>query len=189
MKDLKRTLKIAGIISLVASLPAIISLLMNIFVYPFDPYYVTLDLAEVILSVAAGVIYLVYSGKSEQAIVTKRGLFLALNILNIFSNLIVWAVSFWVEISVNNAYKKYEFNNFASHAYGFRRFGYSNQEPEQKHEDKNEYVIHEDDYTVDNSSQTLKEKLEELNKLREENLISQDEYNNLRKKIINDYIK
>jgi hypothetical protein len=188
MRDLKKTLKIAGSISLVASLLGIASLLMNIFVYPFDPYYITSDAAEVVLSIITGVIYLVYMNKSENEIINHRGLFLALNILNIFNNLIVWAVSFWVDISVNNALKRQEFSNFTN---GYQPFqNQQNSKQNESHQTiNNEYVMNEDDYSVKKDGKSLKEKLEELNKLKEENMISEEEYNSLRKKIFEDLIK
>jgi hypothetical protein len=200
MKDLKRTLKIAGILSLVTSLLGIASLLADIYFYPFDPYAISMDMIEVVLSIATGVIYLVYMRKSENEIVSHRGLFLTLNILNIFNNLIVWAVSFWVDISVNNAFKKQEFNNFTNQAFRGRNFqDYQNnqggqysqgsQSSQGESQQSSEFIVSENDYSVKKDNQTLQEKLEEINKLKENNMISEEEYYNLRKKIFDDYTK
>jgi cell division protein FtsX len=49
--------------------------------------------------------------------------------------------------------------------------------------------VSENDYSVKKDNQTLQEKLEEINKLKENNMISEEEYYNLRKKIFDDYTK
>ena len=101
MTNIKKTLKNAGIWCLVATIISVLSLISNIYLVDFVLYNIIWDIIGIILSITTGIIYLCYSKKNKEKLLKPRKIFFILTILNIFNNLIVWVLSFWVQISYN----------------------------------------------------------------------------------------
>jgi len=182
MTNIKKTLKTAGIWCLVASLICVCSLLANIYLFEFSLYNIICDVFGIILSTTTGIIYLCYSRKEKEKVLKQRKLFFTLSIINIFNNLIVWVLSFWVQMSLNREIRttgiKQMFN-----------IPNNNQQPQyKKGEDDNVIILDEDDYEIKHSAQTLTSRLEELKDLRTKNLISEEEYENLRQEALRKFM-
>ena len=171
MKNLKKTLMIAGILSMVFSLFNVATLLLDIFVYKFFLFDVIYDSVCIVLSIATGIVYFVYMSKGNEEILKHKNVFLTLSIINIFNGLLIWIVAFWVEIAVNQYARNIFFQNTIK---------FDSQE-------ENE-VASDGDYVVTDSSDVVSTKLEELKKLFEKNLITEEEYNKMRKEIIEKYL-
>ena len=65
MKDIKRTLKLAGIISLVINLLNVGSLLLDIFCFEFSTFDVVMDSICIVLTLITGISYLCLAKKSN----------------------------------------------------------------------------------------------------------------------------
>ena len=174
MKDIKKTLKLAGIMALLINILNIASLLLNIFVYEFSVFAIVEESICIVLTTITGIIYLCLLKKSKEEIVKKKGLFLALSLINIFNNIFVWIIALWVEIVVSNlariAYMKQMFNSpNAENANG-------------------DINIAENDYEIKQETQNLSEALKDLENLKSKNLISEEEYSELRQNLINKFL-
>ncbi len=174
MKEFLRTLKIAGILCLVVSLFNIYSLMMDIFVIEFSVYFIVSDSICLAFSLITGITYLCFLRKSEEKILQQKLVFSILLFLNIFNGLVVWIISFWALIAVNKlqAEKTAVYLNGQSE----NNFNLSN--------DETIIVDNKETYEIRQKSQALVTRLEELKKLRDKNLISEEEYNNLRQEAI-----
>ena len=187
MKDLKKTLKIAGIVCLVETLFCIISLLLDIFVFEFETYNVVGDAVDIALSTATGTIFLIFMQKPTDEIVKNRTLFVVLLVLNIFNNIVVWAMSFWVEIVVSNRYRIQMSGEVYKKFMSVSENDDENENSENNNdeEENSEVVIVDgEEYNISKNKQTLTERLEELENLRNKKLISQEEYMELREEAI-----
>ena len=174
MKDIKKTLKLAGIMALLINLLNIGSLLLNIFVLEFSVYAVVEESICIALTFFTGITYLIMIKQSKENILRKKGLFLAISLINIFNNIFVWIISLWVEISVSNlariAYMKKMFNSPNSESGNW------------------DINIAEDDYEIKKETENLTEALKDLENLKNKNLISEEEYVELRQNTINKYL-
>jgi len=172
---MKKTLRLAGILCLIASLFDVASLMLDIFYYTFSVFYVVFDSLCVGLSVATGIIFLSLMDKSEDYLIKRKSLFLTLMILNIFNGLVVWVISFWVQITITKKLQNSTFPNFS----------------ENKSENKdgsNTINLDEEGYKERKIAKDLTEKLEELLRLKEKNLITEEEYKAMREEAIKKYI-
>lgn len=100
MTNIKKTLKTASIWCFVASIIYIFPLLANLFLKNYSIYNIVMNFVSIILSITTGIIYFCFSKNSKETILKNKSLFLILTILNIFTNLIVWFVSFWVHSTI-----------------------------------------------------------------------------------------
>ena len=164
MTNIKKTLKTAGIWCLVASLICVAYLFANIYLFEFSLYNIICDVIGIILSIATGIIYLCYSRKEKEKILKQRKLFFTLSIVNIFNNLIVWVLAFWVQMSLNREIRTTGIKQIFN-------IPNNNQQSQYKKDDENVIIIDEDDYEIKHSAQTLTSRLEELKDLRSKNLL------------------
>lgn len=179
---MKKTLKLAGIFCLFAAIFNIVLLALDIFYYEFSVYDTVADAICLALSVATGTVYLVFMGKNKEYVLKHRSIFLVLAILNIFNNLVVWVIAFWVQMSVN---RELQPNVFMHRSEGEVKW---DNEKSSTGDEKN-IQISEEDYSEKRIAQDLTEKLNELNKLREKKLISEDEYKKMRQECIEKFMK
>ena len=174
MKDIKKTLKLAGIMALIINVLNITNLLLNIFYYEFSVFAVVEESVCILLAFITGLTYLCLLKKSKEQIIKKKGLFLTLSLINLFNNIFVWIIALWVDIVVSNlariAYMKQMFNNTNT---------------EQNNGDIN---ISEDDYEIKKETENLSEALKDLENLKSKELISEEEYNELRQNLINKFL-
>lgn len=174
MKDIKKTLKLAGIMALLVNILNIANLLLNIFVYEFSVFAIVEESICILLTFITGITYLCLLKKSKEEIIKKKGLFLTLSLVNLFNNIFVWIIALWVDIVVSNlsriAYMKQMFNNSNS---------------EQNNQD---ISISEDDYEIKKETENLSEALKDLENLKSKELISEEEYNELRQNLINKFL-
>lgn len=178
-KDMKKTLKLAGILCLVASIFNVASLMLDIFYYTFSVYYIVFDSICFVVSLLTGIIYLSLMNKSEDFILSRKGLFLTLMFLNIFNGLVVWIISFFVYFSITKKQRPANFSPFG------------NERGESKNETTDDSLVinlDEDSYKERKIVKDLTEKLEELIRLRDKKLISQEEYKKMREELIKKYI-
>jgi len=134
------------------------------------------------LSITTGIIYLCYSKKSKEKILKQRKLFFTLSIVNIFNNLIVWVLAFWVQMSFNREMRTAGIKQIFSIPNNNQQSCYK------KDDDENVIIIDEDDYEIKHNAQTLTSRLEELKDLRSKNLISEEEYENLRQEALRKFM-
>jgi len=174
MKDIKKTLKLAGIMALIVNVLNITNLLFNIFAEKFYVFPVVEEGICIILTFITSITYLCFLKKTKEQIIQKKGLFLALSLINIFNNIFVWIISLWVEIAVSN---------LARISYMKKMFTNPNTQ-----ENGNEIHLSEDDYEIKKETENLTEALKDLENLKSKNLITEDEYNELRQKLINKFL-
>ncbi len=179
---MKKTLKLAGIFCLVAAIFGVVSLTLDIFYHDFSVYDIVFDAVCVALSISTGVVYLVFMNKKQEYISKRRAIFLVLSILNIFNNLVVWVISFWVQMTVN---RELQPNIFVHRSESL----FENEEKKGSTVDGKNVHLSEENYSEKQIAQDLTEKLNELNKLREKKLISEEEYKQMRQECINNFMK
>ena len=170
MRDIKRTVKIAGIIALGINVVNISNLLMSIFAKEFSVLAVVTESICVAITFVTGIVYLCLSKKSNSDIIKRRGLFLTICLLNILNNILVWIIALWVEISVSNAAR-----------FGFLNHSY-NSEDDSIEIDKN-------NYTVNKETDYLAESLKDLETMKNKGEITEEEYAELRKKLISRFLE
>jgi len=176
---MKKTLKYGGILCLIASLFDVASLMLDIFYYTFSTYYVVFDSICILLSVGTGIIYLSLMNKTEDYLKSRRGLFLTLTILNIFNGLVVWVISFWVQITVSRRQQVGTFFPFSKE---------NGQQKKDNQQDSGSINLDEESYQERKIAKDLTEKLEELVKLRDKKLITEEEYKSMREEAIKKFI-
>lgn len=110
--------------------------------------------------------------KTLKQIVDKKAMFVTLLILNIFNNLIVWAMAFWVELLVSR-YSKVS------------TFSYNHIGEQSVPKQENEVVLDKDDYEIKSKVDMLTEEIEKLNKLKESGAITEEEYKKLKEDLLN----
>lgn len=172
MKEIKKALFVAGIVCVVSSMFSFAQLFSDIFYFNAATYYVVLDGVYAALSITTGIIFLVMRSKSLKDIVEKRGMFITLLVLNIFNNLIVWAMAFWVELLVSR-YSRVS------------TFSYNHIGEQSVPKQENEVVLDKDDYEIKSKVDLLTEEIEKLNKLKESGAITEEEYKKLKEDLLN----
>lgn len=172
MKEIKKALFVAGIVCVVSSMFSFAQLFSDIFYFNAATYYVVLDGVYAALSMTTGIIFLVMRSKSLKEIVEKRGMFITLLVLNIFNNLIVWAMAFWVELLVSRYSRVSNFD--------YNHVGEQNTKVQE-----NEVVLDKDDYEIKSKVDMLTEEIEKLTKLKESGAITEEEYKKLKEDLLN----
>ena len=171
---MKKTLKISGVLCLVASIFNIVTLVIDILSPEFSIYIIVIDSLSVLLSVITGIVYLLSLKKTDEQIIKRNGLYFALLILNIFNSLIVWFISFWVSMAVNNA-------NLEKNAVYLN--GKENLGKDTQGENSNTNISREN-LEVSRNVVRLTERLNELEELKKSKQITEEEYESLRKKLL-----
>lgn len=176
MTNIQKTLKTAGIWCLVASVIYTLTLVADIFLIDFSLFSVILDAISIVLAIITGITYLCFSKKSRETILKNKSVFLVFSILNIFTTLIVWFISFWVQTTVARELRTDTLKNTI---YG---------QTTQNTDNSDTIILTEDDYEIKQSGQTLSTKLEELKNLKAQNLITEEEYERLRQEAIKNFM-
>ena len=147
-------------------------LFSDIFYFQAKTYYIVLDGVYAALSIITGIIFLIMQNKTLKQIVDKKAMFVTLLILNIFNNLIVWAMAFWVELLVSR-YSRVS------------TFSYNHIGEQSVPKQENEVVLDKDDYEIKSKVDLLTEEIEKLNKLKESGAITEEEYKKLKEDLLN----
>lgn len=176
MKELKRALFIAGIVCIVSSMFSFAQLFSDLFYFNVQTYYVVLDGIYAAFSLTTGIIFLVMKDKPLKTIVEKKSMFITLLVLNIFNSLIVWAMSFWVELLVSR-YSKVS------------NFDYNHTTEGNAPKQENEVVLDKDDYEIKSKVDMLTEEIEKLNRLKESGAITEEEYKKLKQDLLNNSLQ
>lgn len=172
MKQLKKALLIAGIVCVGSAMFSFAQLFSDIFYFQAKTYYIVLDGVYAALSIITGIIFLIMQNKTLKQIVDKKAMFVTLLILNIFNNLIVWAMAFWVELLVSR-YSRVS------------TFSYNHIGEQSVPKQENEVVLDKDDYEIKSKVDLLTEEIEKLNKLKESGAITEEEYKKLKEDLLN----
>ena len=172
MKQLRKALLIAGIVCVGSAMFSFAQLFSDIFYFQAKTYYIVLDGVYAALSIITGIIFLIMRNKTLKQIVDKKAMFVTLLILNIFNNLIVWAMAFWVELLVSR-YSKVS------------TFSYNHIGEQSVPKQENEVVLDKDDYEIKSKVDLLTEEIEKLNKLKESGAITEEEYKKLKADLLN----
>ncbi len=172
MKQLRKALLIAGIVCVGSAMFSFAQLFSDIFYFQAKTYYIVLDGVYAALSIITGIIFLIMQNKTLKQIVDKKAMFVTLLILNIFNNLIVWAMVFWVELLVSR-YSKVS------------TFSYNHIGEQSVPKQENEVVLDKDDYEIKSKVDMLTEEIEKLNKLKESGAITEEEYKKLKEDLLN----
>lgn len=172
MKQLRKALLIAGIVCVGSAMFSFAQLFSDIFYFQAKTYYIVLDGVYAALSIITGIIFLIMQNKTLKQIVDKKAMFVTLLILNIFNNLIVWAMAFWVELLVSRYSRVSTFS-----------YNHIGEQSVPKQED--EVVLDKDDYEIKSKVDLLTEEIEKLNKLKESGAITEEEYKKLKEDLLN----
>lgn len=172
MKQLRKALLIAGIVCVGSAMFSFAQLFSDIFYFQAKTYYIVIDGVYAALSIITGIIFLIMRNKTLKQIVDKKAMFVTLLVLNIFNNLIVWAMAFWVELLVSRYSRVSTFN-----------YNYIGEQSVPKQE--NEVVLDKDDYEIKSKVDMLTEEIEKLNKLKESGAITEEEYKKLKEDLLN----
>lgn len=172
MKQLRKALLIAGIVCVGSAMFSFAQLFSDIFYFQAKTYYIVLDGVYAALSIITGIIFLIMQNKTLKQIVDKKAMFVTLLILNIFNNLIVWAMAFWVELLVSR-YSRVS------------TFSYNHIGEQSVPKQENEVVLDKDDYEIKSKLDLLTEEIEKLNKLKESGAITEEEYKKLKEDLLN----
>lgn len=172
MKQLRKALLIAGIVCVGSAMFSFAQLFSDIFYFQAKTYYIVLDGVYAALSIITGIIFLIMRNKTLKQIVDKKAMFVTLLILNIFNNLIVWAMAFWVELLVSR-YSRVS------------TFSYNHIGEQSVPKQENEVVLDKDDYEIKSKVDLLTEEIEKLNKLKESGAITEEEYKKLKEDLLN----
>ena len=172
MKQLRKALLIAGIVCVGSAMFSFAQLFSDIFYFQAKTYYIVLDGVYAALSIITGIIFLIMQNKTLKQIVDKKAMFVTLLILNIFNNLIVWAMAFWVELLVSR-YSRVS------------TFSYNHIGEQSVPKQENEVVLDKDDYEIKSKVDLLTEEIEKLNKLKESGAITEEEYKKLKEDLLN----
>lgn len=177
MKNTKKMLNIAGVICLIVGLLAIGSLMLDLFYNEYNVYNIVIDSVSIVLSIATGITYLVLAPKDASYLIKNRNLFFVIVALNIFNNLIAWFVCFWVELTISQMSRVEKLSTL---------FDAQQQKPTQSNSntDENVIILDKSEYQVQDIVDNLKTELEKLEKLKQQGLITEDEYQVMRKDII-----
>ncbi len=172
MKQLRKALLIAGIVCVGSAMFSFAQLFSDIFYFQAKTYYIVLDGVYAALSIITGIIFLIMRNKTLKQIVDKKAMFVTLLVLNIFNNLIVWAMAFWVELLVSR-YSRVS------------TFSYNHIGEQSVPKQENEVVLDKDDYEIKSKVDLLTEEIEKINKLKESGAITEEECKKLKEDLLN----
>lgn len=185
MRDLKKSLRVSGIVILVCIIFNIGLILSDIFTGEFSLYYIIIDSISIILTLYTGITYIYLSRKERGYILTKRKLFFYVSLLNIFNNVIIWGITVYVNVSVNNHIRAKAFQSI-----------FNNKSPVYVHpEEQATYTPNESNTVeiinpdIDEMKNRLKSRLDELSDMKQKGIITEEEYLDLRNKAIKEFIK
>ncbi len=187
--NIKKNIKIAGILFIILSCLQIFALCMRIYSVHVEINklnYTWFDYAcsgvEIVLSLVTGIIYLVLQAKKEEYILKQNKLVFILTIINILNSFAGWVISFWIEIVVEQA-RRLEY----SYINPFGNSGANLNNGEVLKDENGNVIIKEGDYEV-LKTETLTTRLDELTRLRNKNLITAEEYTKLRQEAIDKFL-
>lgn len=173
MRDLKKTLKWAGIMALIANVLNISSLFFNIY-FDFYLFGIVEESICIALTFVTGLTYLILLKKNNEFYVKHKGIFLAISLINLFNNIIVWGISLWVQIAVSN---------YARYNYMKTMFKQGNQQND------GSIILEKDDYTIKQETEDFSESLKKLENLKNKGEITEEEYNELRQAVIKKFLE
>jgi hypothetical protein len=179
--NLKKTLKIAGILCLLVAVFDVAELMMDFFYYDFSVFYIVIDSVAIALSIVTGVLYLTLMNKEKDYLVKHKNTFLVLTILNIFNGIVAWILSFWVLIVVGREQTGSIWRNFDTQS--------PTPNSTSGTEKKSDVELDESSYEERKIAKDLTDKLEELNRLKDKKLITEEEYKKMREDAINNFGK
>jgi len=175
MKSVKKTLTIAWILCILACVFAVYNV-VDVVRANEGKLYLFYAIFQLCLSVATTIIYFVYSLKKETDILKNIKMFYTICFINIFNNIICWAITFWVEIVMGRTIARVR----------MRTFNQPIKEDEKL--DNNVFDIKQEDYQIKETADVLSKKLEELDTKLKNNEISLEEYEKLKTEAINKYM-
>lgn len=170
MKQINKTLRLAGILALCINALNVGNLILDIYFGEHVAYYVTIDAVSIALTFATGIVYLCLHKKSEEYLANHKAIFVTLLWLNILNNLFVWIISLWVEIMVSGLQRKFLFTEMHSE------------------ENLDDVVLGENSYKVKKEAEDLSTGLKDLEDLKNKGTITEEEYNELRQALINKFL-
>lgn len=163
MRNIKKTLLVCGILSLVATIFSIGEILLDLFVYETYVVYFVFDCIGIPLSIVTGVLLIVLSTKSDRYIIDHRIIVDVLCWLNILNNFFVWFIVFWADLYLSRRIR-YEFV---------------------KQRNETDISLQQDQYKFETKASKIKTELDELDQMRKAKQITEQEYAKLREDIIN----
>lgn len=199
MKDIKKSLKIAGILLIILTILNVALFVTYILAHIYKFYEVEFNwfntisyLLSIVLSLITAIIYLKIRKLESQEILKKKRLFLILTFLNIFNNVVSWGVTFWIELAVEQQSRKNIYVNpqtFSEETKNTSKYFETENDINSTSQTnrESEIILDENDFKVIHA-ETLTTRLEELKKLRSKNLISEEEYISLRQEAINNFL-
>ena len=173
MKDVKKTLKISGIVCICAALISVLDILLDIYIYDSNWLMIVVDSLLLVLSIVTGAIYLLYKNKSDEYIFKHKGVFTTLMLVNILNNIIVWAMSFYVQIVVNNCQRTKFFTSVK----------YTNTV-----DDRDTIIIEPSDYEITSKVDLLSDEIGKLERLKKKGAITEEEFLVLKKELIEKFL-
>ncbi len=173
MFEAKKTLKTASIVCFVCAVLNIIDLFSHIFLYEQNVFMIISTSLSLAVSLASGIIYIYYMNKSNDIIISKKSTFVLLMFLNIFNNVIAFGIAFWVQFVVTSLQRTKFFTNIK----------YKNNDET----DSETIIIEPSDYEITTKAEILSQEIKKLEEMRNKKLITEEEYSELRAKIISKY--
>ncbi len=173
MKIKNKTLLTTGILCLVGLLINALDIYLDFTVYSGNIFYIVLDSFACAISLATGITFIVMSTKSIEFLTKNLWVLALFTFLNIFNNIIIWLITLWAQFSVSSAVRR----NYIEQS--MRMY---------KKADDGSIVLDKDMYKVTKMAHDLGEELDELERQREKNEVSESEYAEKREEIIKRYI-
>jgi len=174
MNKINKNLKIAGFCILGLGILNIYLIVTDFLINKFEIFYLITDIIGLVLSLVTGAIYLYYSKKDKTKIVARHKTFFIISLLNIFNNIIVWFFTLWIQNTITKA--RFMERGFVVNEYK------NTQEPDS-------IILDESSYEVKDSVEWLNQKLNEINELKEQGKISEEEYKILREEAVKKYMQ
>lgn len=160
MKNLNKSLKIAGIGYLSISAIQILFMFTDVFLAEMTTFVLIEEIVKILLSFVTGTIYLIFSKKSTESILKNKNLLYTLSILSIFNNIFVWALSLYVQSNLIKEMKSQNLKTafkIPSNEENYQAFNSNNENKNQnesrnsKEKFSNVIILGEEDYKINPS--------------------------------------
>ena len=180
MQGFKRTLKFVGILCLVFAVFNLYSLIINIYVDNASTYNIITSAICLGLSVLSGIFYLCQLRHNDPNVMASRkSIYSLLLFVNIFNGMIVWFISLWAWLSLN------QFIEDLTAVYVNKKLD------ETDELDSQDLMLgkklSEENIAVIKKMVDFTQKLKEIDNLKNTKQISEEEYKTLRKKLIDEF--
>lgn len=177
MTKINKKLYIATIITFCCTIFNVINIFLDLLYFKFNIINFIIDCLALIITISTGIFYLYMRNKNKEFLIQHYNWFSFASLANIINVFAMWIISFWIQIVVIHEIRKMMFTS--------RNI---NEQNEYTYVNGNDIILGKEDYIIREQMDNLTKELNDLNERKNNNEISDEEYEVLKQRCINKYM-